>query len=249
MNEVGHVDIPPCTDGSYESLLHRMDEAGVDRSVVLPIATKPAQTETINRTAALVNAQYGGRLISFGSVHPADPTAPDTVARLAEAGFRGIKLHPQFQGVDLDAPECLAVLRAARDNGLCVVTHAGRDIGLPPPVRCTPAMILRVLDRLPDLSLVAAHLGGWMMWDEAADLLAPSPVFFDTAFLSRFLPPDRARDIIIAHDPARALFGSDCPWEDPAVTAAYVRGLGLSDALCADVLGKNAEKLLFSRKP
>ena len=88
-------------------------------------------------------------------------------------------------------------------------------------------------------------LGGWMMWDEAAALLAPSPVYFDTAFLSRFLPPDRARDIILSHDPARTLFGSDCPWEDPAATAAYVASLGLPCDAENAILSANAQKLLF----
>lgn len=247
MNEVGHTDIPPCTDGTYPGLVRRMDAAAIDRSVVLPIVTKPSQTETVNRCAAEVNAA-GGRLLSFGSVHPADPTAPDTVSRLAAAGFRGIKLHPEFQQVNLDSPECLAVLRSAARSGLCVVTHAGRDVGLPPPVHCTPEMLLRVSDRVPELCLVAAHLGGWMMWDEVARMLAPSTLYFDTAFISRFISPERARDIISAHDPARTLLGSDCPWEDPAESVRFVRSLGLVEERTGAILGSNAEKILLLGK-
>ena len=40
------------------------------------------------------------------------------------------------------------------------------------------------------------------------------------------------------------MLGSDCPWEDPAVSAAWVRGLGLGDALTEKILGGNALRII-----
>lgn len=243
MRRESGTDRVPAFDGTVDGLRTVMKKSGVDISVILPIVTKPKQTEHINDYAAEVNTAYGD-LVSFGSVHPADPTAPETVKRLAEAGFRGIKLHPEFQGTYIDGEETLRVLRSASECGLAVTVHAGADIGLPPPVHCTPEMLLRVIDRVPDLTLIVAHLGGWMMWDKVAELLCDSPILFDTAFIMDFIEPSRAVDIITSHGNEKILFGSDCPWENPADTLDFILSLGLTDEDNRRILGENAEKIL-----
>ena len=43
--------ISPHTDGTYQGLKDAMARDGVDISVVLPVATNPAQVEKINRRA------------------------------------------------------------------------------------------------------------------------------------------------------------------------------------------------------
>lgn len=241
-------DCTPASDGTAAGLVSVMDKAGIDISVVMPIVTKPAQTGHINEFAADLTSGSGGRLISFGSVHPSDPDAPEKVDKLAASGFCGIKLHPEFQKTYIDSPECISVLRRAAAGGLAVTVHAGADIGLPPPVHCTPDRILHVLDAVPGLKLIAAHLGGWMMWDDVAEKLCTTPVYFDTAFIADFIDPTRAKDIITAHTAKKVLFGSDCPWEDPAVTVGFIRSLGLSAEDTELILGKNAEEILKLNK-
>ena len=241
---VSGIDCIPTTDGTTAGLIEQLDRAGVDMAVVLPIATKPEQTETINRVAAETYTQSNGRLISFGSVHPADSAAPDLVDRAAEMGIKGLKLHPEFQGVDIDSACSIAVLRRAAKNKMPVVIHAGNDIGLPPPVHSTPDMILRALDAVPELTLVAAHLGGWKMWDEVAEKLCGTPLYFDTAFISEYITPSLARDIIRAHGADRVLFGSDSPWEAPSETLAFLQGIGLDESELTLIKGENAKKIL-----
>ena len=243
MRRESGTDRVPAFDGTAAGLREVMKKSGVDISVILPIVTKPKQTEHINAYAAEVNTAYGD-LVSFGSVHPADPTSPETVKRLAQAGFRGIKLHPEFQETYIDSEETLAVLRSAASCGLAVTVHAGADIGLPPPVHCTPEMMLRVIDRIPDLTFIAAHLGGWMMWDKVAELLCDTPILFDTAFIRDFIEPSRAVDIITSHGSEKILFGSDCPWENPSDTLEFIKALSLTDEDKRRILGGNAEKIL-----
>ena len=60
----GRWEEPPATDGTVSGLLRKMDGCGIDRSVILPIATKPSQQKTINDWAADVMSD---RLICFGS--------------------------------------------------------------------------------------------------------------------------------------------------------------------------------------
>ncbi len=232
-----------CTDGTAKGLIEAERRAGVDLAVVLPIVTNPKQTETVNRVAKETNDADCG-LYSFGSLHPADPNALPWVDRLASDGFKGIKLHPEFQDVYADSDDVTEICRRAAKYGMTVVFHAGRDIGYPPPVKTTPDMLLRLVDRVPDLKLVAAHLGGWMMWNEVAKKLVGTPIYFDTAFITDFIEKSAARDIINAHGADKILFGSDCPWEDPAKTLEFLRSLDIDSNDLKKICGRNAAGLL-----
>ena len=232
-----------CTDGTARGLIEVESSAGVDLAVVLPIVTNPKQTETINRVAKETNEANCG-LYSFGSLHPAGPDAVAWVDRLAEEGFKGIKLHPEFQTFFTDSDEAIAIYRRVAHHGMTVILHAGRDIGYPPPVHAEPDMLLRAVDKVPDLRLVAAHLGGWMLWDEVAEKLVSTPIYFDTAFIADFIEPALARDIINAHGAEKILFGSDAPWEDPAKTLKFLSSLDIDTKNLKKICGTNAAGLL-----
>jgi len=231
------------TDGTASGLLEVERRAGVDLAVVLPIVTNPKQSETINRVAKETNDANCG-LYSFGSLHPADPDALSWVDKLAAEGFKGIKLHPEFQDIYADSDEMTAVCRRAAQYGMTVVLHAGRDIGYLPPVKTEPDMLLRLIDRVPDLKLVAAHLGGWMMWEEVAEKLVGTSIYFDTAFIADFIDKAAASDIISAHGADKVLFGSDAPWEDPAKTLKFLRSLSIDPEDLKKICGQNAAGLL-----
>lgn len=234
-----------CTDGTASGLLEVEHRAGVDLAVVLPIVTNPKQSETINRVAKETNEANRG-LYSFGSLHPSDPDALSWVDRLAEGGFKGIKLHPEFQSFYAD--EAIEIYRRAAKYGMIVILHTGKDAGYPPPVHATPDMLLRVIDKVPDLKLVAAHFGGWNMWGEVSEKLVGTPIYFDTAYIADFIDRDLVRDIIKAHGAEKILFGSDCPWEDPAHTLEFLRSLGLGKETLDLILGENAAGLLGIEK-
>ena len=231
------------TDGTARGLIEAEKRAGADLAVVLPIVTNPKQTETVNRVAKETNEANCG-LYSFGSLHPADPDALNWVDRLAADGFKGIKLHPEFQNVYADSDEVISICRRAEKYGMTVVFHAGRDIGYLPPVKTAPNMLLRIIDRAPDMKLVAAHLGGWMMWDEVAAKLVGSPIYFDTAFIADFIDKSLTCDIIKAHGADKVLFGSDAPWEDPAKTLEFLRSLSIDPEDLKKICGDNAAKLI-----
>ena len=235
------------TDGTARGLIEVEQRAGVDLAVVLPIVTNPKQTETINRVAKETNEAICG-LYSFGSLHPADPDALSWVDKLAEQGSKGIKLHPEFQGFYADSDETMPVYRRAAEYGMTVILHTGKDAGYPPPVHATPDMLLRVIDRVPDLKLVAAHFGSWCMWEEVAEKLVGTPICFDTAFVADFIDRALMTDVISAHGADKILFGSDCPWEDPAHTLEFLRSLGLEKETLDMICGGNAARLLGIEK-
>ena len=78
----------PVTNGTVKELLEKMNEWGVDKSVILPIATKPSQQHTINNWAESVQKEFSERLICFGTVHPDADDALQELERIKEIGWR-----------------------------------------------------------------------------------------------------------------------------------------------------------------
>ena len=234
--------VTPHNDATLAGLLASMAENHVEVSVALPIATKPSQTPSINRFAQSVQS---ASVHSFYSLHPAQQDREMVLEQIAETGGRGIKLHPEFQYADVDSPEMLSILKKAAELQLLVVLHAGQDIGMPPPVHCTPRMLARAMDPAPGCRIAAAHLGGWRMWTEVEEcLVGRDDLWLDTAFVADYISPEQYLRIIRRHGAERILFGSDSPWESPAHTLEGLARLGLSDDEMQRITHDNAAALL-----
>jgi predicted TIM-barrel fold metal-dependent hydrolase len=227
-------------DGTVDGLVALMDSAGIDVSVVQPVATKPEQVPSINDWAA---TQQTDRIVPFGAMHPelADPGAE--IARMASLGLRGFKLHPEHQAFDPHEDRMDAIYAAAVEHDMIVFFHAGADV-IHPTVRGTPESFATVLDEWPDLRFVLAHLGGFRQWRRVAEVLAGRGVWLDTAYTLGHLPDTDFVDLVRAHGLERVLFGSDGPWTDPGAEIAHLRSLGFSSSDLDGLLGGNAEELL-----
>lgn len=234
------------TNATLQGLLDSMEEQNVTQSICLPIVTKPSQTASINRFAEGVRNE---KTLSFGSLHPMQEDWAEVLESLVAHGFRGIKLHPQFQRSDIDSPESIRIIQKAEKLGLLVVFHAGVDIGLPPPVYATPEKIAHVLEYTEGSHLIAAHLGGWRQWDDVERYLVGTNIYLDTAFIKDHIAPEQAKRIIEQHGAARILFGSDSPWERPADTLAFLQGLGLTQHQLDQITHENALHLLQRNQP
>lgn len=238
---VAGVDMPSYSDGTADGLRASMRENGIDLSVVMPIATKPTQTDTINRYAKEVSCDG---LLSFGSLHPENDDPEGILEGLAAEGFRGIKLHPEFQSFYIDSPESLRILKCAERLGLLVMLHTGADVGVPPPVHCTPERLRGILDHVSGKNIIAAHMGGFDLWEDVERYLVGTPFFFDTAVLADFLDADTARRMILAHGTDRVLMASDSPWTSQGRSVDYIRGMKFSQEDEEKLLGGNARRLL-----
>jgi uncharacterized protein len=232
-------------EGTAGSLKQFMRLCGVDRSVVLPVATKPSQVRAINRWA---KDNTCDTLCFFGAVHPEDEAFYDNLQRLKQDGFPGVKLHPDYQHFFADEPRMMPLYEAIRDMGLILVLHAGIDIGCPYPVRCTPLMIRRLLDTVPGLPLVAAHMGGHALWRDVEDVLLGRDLFLDTSYSQYLLERSGVERMIGKHGADRVLFGSDSPWTRADEEIKQIRSLDLPASDIDRILGGNAIDLL-SRKP
>ena len=203
--------LPTFTDATKRGLLNSMDKSDIDLSVVLPVATSPKQTETINEFAKTVGSE---KLISFGSVFPKSSDCLKTLENLAKDGFLGIKLHPEYQGANIISREMIDIINKCYELGMTVVLHTGVDLGIAPPVHCTPRDMRTALDYFDGSNVVAAHLGGFMMWDDVEQYLVGTNLIFDTSMLKSYIDKDQCARIIRRHGFDKIVCGSDSPWED-----------------------------------
>ncbi len=253
--------IRPFSDGTAGGLSAASKAAGVGLSVVLPVATSPRQVAHINDFAARTNESTGETgLLSFGCIHPDYPEWRMELGRAAELGLKGIKIHPVYQGVDLDDPRYLRILDRAGELGLVVVTHGGSDIGYPGVERCTPEMALRAVKQVGPVKLVMAHMGGWRQWDRAEELLADTSIWLDTSFSTGMLSPQEGDAsapeelamldeagflrMVRAFGAERILFGTDSPWSGQRESIDWIQALPLAEEEKAAILGDNARRLL-----
>lgn len=238
----------PHTDATLDGLAASSRRSGMDLSLVLPIATSPKPSQTINNFAAQAD-QYPG-LRSFGTVHPENPDWEAELERVAALGLRGIKLHPEYQGFFVDDPACRAVVKRAASLGLWVIFHAGADIGMPPPIHCTPERVVRLRQDVPDAKIVLAHMGGFCLWEEVLRALPAMGTAIDTSYCIA-AHPDRwplFAAIIRAAGTANVFFGTDSPWEDQkeslVATRRFLEQSGFEPAERAAILGGNAARVL-----
>ncbi|MCI8386868.1 MAG: amidohydrolase [Clostridiales bacterium] len=236
--------------GTITSLLDSMDISGIDRAVILNIATNPRQQTNVNNFAIETNrAQLSGdkprRLYALGSLNPDSDCIAAEARRIADVGIRGVKIHPDFMNAAIDDPRFDAVYRACIDNDLFLVSHAGWDFSSPDLIHCTPDGILRVLDRFPSLRFVAAHMGSARMWDDVERLLIGKNLWIETSIAVMFgLDKQQCARMLKNHDPDKLLFGSDFPWYDERESFEYVDSLEISDELKLKIFSENALKLL-----
>lgn len=241
----------PLTDGTVQGLKESMDRAGISRSVICNIATNPRQMKKVNDFA--ISLCRDPRLIPLGSVNPEDTVEEieGELDRLKAAEIPGIKIHPDYMGVEIDDPAFTPVFRACAERNLFVITHAGFDPVQPEHMHCTPDMVLRVIDHHPTLKLVVAHAGGFDCERDVLNKLCGAPVWLDTSLCAlrharSASTGELCGEILRKHDPSRILFATDTPWSDPAAELDFVRSLGLGDGLIDQILHGNAEKLFAS---
>lgn len=247
------------TDGTAAGLQAAMDAAGVDLSVVLPVATNTHQVSRVNDASAALNRQGGG-ILSFGCIHPDCEDWKQELDRVAALGIKGIKLHPVYQGVDMDDARYVRILARAGELGLVVLTHAGLDLGFPGQVRCTPAMLRRAVMQAGPVKLIAAHMGGWRNWDEVGEQLADTTVGLDTSYAmgriaadeGNFYAPEELEmmsaeqfvQLVRAFGAQRIYFGTDSPWRGQEKSIADIKRLPLTEGEKTAILGGNACRLL-----
>jgi len=224
------------TDGALEGLKSSMAAAGIDISVVAAVATRPEQVPSIQRW--LTGIRQPG-IETMATMHPSDPFKLEQIRCLKREGFRGFKLHPDYQDFYADEARMYPFYEAAAAEGMFILFHAGMDRGLPYPVHATPKRLAAVHEAVPELLMIVAHLGGEEAYEETAAHLLGRDLYMDTSFVLRKMPKVFLERFLREHPSDRLLFASDSPWTDQREELNFLLQLPF-------LTEKDMEKICFS---
>jgi hypothetical protein len=259
-------------DPKGERLLKDMDEAGIDKSIIVAVdqGLSPyvadgrfSIIEKYNNNIAEVARAHPNRLLGVAGIDPRRGRAGIELLEKAvkEWGMVGLKLHPAF-GFYPNDRFCYPFYAKVQELGIPVFIHTGPEPGTPSKY-CQPIHVEDVALDFPDLQIVMVHAGFLPWWQEAVGIASFRPNIYlcltEWQGVSRSFPEEFYRVIgsmLAFVGSARILFGSDWPfaksilaqprWVETFRELAGTRKLGI-DITMEDIeaiLGGNVARLL-----
>ena len=225
-------------NGTVSMLRNRGAEVGITRWVILPVSVTPDRTRHINNFILEQAALYDD-FIGFGTVHAKMENIDDETQYILDKGLRGIKMHPDFQRFDIDDPRLFTVYEAVSGR-IPVILHMGdRRYDFSQPAR-----LRHVLDLFPNLDVIAAHFGGYGMYEEAYKQLKDKNCVFDISSSMMFMEDGVPERYINMYGAERMAYGTDYPLWDPVSEVQRFQKLKLTDDQFEQIAHKTAERIL-----
>ena len=230
-------------DLSAAGIKKALKEMGVTHAVIQHEVVRPGETKATNDFARELAKDDDGFFIHFGGFYPGED--PDDLKLLERDVFYGVKLHPCLQRFAIDDKMMYPVYETLSSLKLPVLFHTGVEIEDPNMTFAFPDRILNVHRDFPDLTIIAAHLGAFCMYDAAESLIAGTDMYIDISGSHAFChDPKQYERILRKHDPDKILFGSDYVYCSPLDELKYLESLNLESDLMDKILYKNAQRLL-----
>lgn len=225
-------------NGTVDMLLKRGGEAGISRFVVLPVSNTPNHVRSINEFI-LSQASQQEKFIGFGTVHARMENIAGEVEWILEKGLKGIKMHPDSQRFNIDDPDLFPVYDRIQGK-IPVMLHMGdQRYDFSHPVR-----LRRIMELFPRLEVIAAHFGGYSMFETAKEQLSDKNCIFDISSAMMFMEPGEAEKYINHYGAERLAYGTDYPLWDPVTEVNRFLQLKLTDEQFEQIAHKTAEQFL-----
>lgn len=223
-------------DGTIEDLLKSAKDGGVPYLLVHAVATKARQVENVN---TWISQHISDHVFGFGTIHPDYPEIKKELARIKSLGLLGLKLHPDFQGYFVD-DKSMDIVYSTIEGKMPVLIHTGdknTDFS-------SPRRLANVLDRFPNLTVIAAHFGGYSEWSEGEKYIIGRNCYIDTSSSLFALSPEKAVELIRRHGVDKVLFGTDYPLTRHKEELKRFNALDLTEEERQKILFENAKKIL-----
>lgn len=225
-------------DGTVSMLLERGRQAGIERFVILPVAVSPKRAAHIN-DFILQQTRMHPEFTGFGTVHAAMENIEEETQRILTMGLKGIKMHPDTQAFAIDDPRLFPMYDSIQGK-IPMILHMGDhryDYS-------QPARLRRVMEQFPRLRVIAAHFGGYSMYEEACEQLRDKDCIFDVSSSLMFMPKGEAEKYIKLYGPERMAYGTDYPLWDPVTEVQRFLRLDLTSDQFDQISHKTAESFL-----
>lgn len=226
--------------GTAERLIEDGARAGISRYVVHSVATTAHQVRSINEFIKS-EMEAHPEFIGFITLHQdlSEEEVEREVAWALANGFKGIKLHPDFQKFNIDDENAEKFYRAASGK-LPILFHVGDDRY----DYSKPARLVRMAKKYPTLTFIAAHFGGYRCWEDAVLYRGLTNVYFDTCSSLPFLSPEKAKELIDLLGADRFFFATDFPMWDATHELERFSQIPLSESEREMIFSGNIKRVL-----
>jgi predicted TIM-barrel fold metal-dependent hydrolase len=214
VDRVGWYDPP-------ETILHLMDEAGIDKSIIMTYGDAPDVEGSLEYIAEAVQ-KYPDRLIGYARMNPGCGEEAHRLFRKAmeEYGFRGLKLHPVGNLCHPAEPETIEMIQMARRYNAPVLFHCGDE------ELTLPLQIAQAAEECPEATIILGHMGGYFHWKDAIRVAERNDnIVLDTSALPY---PQAITEAVERVGSRRVLYASDGPGCDPRLEVHKVKMAHLS---------------------
>ncbi len=226
-------------NGTLEQLIEDGKKSGVTQFAVQSVAVTPKTVQSINNFIAKKCSKNPDILFGLGTLHPDMENPEEEIERCISLGLKGIKLHPDSQRFLMDSDKAMRLYEML-EGRLPILMHCG-DYRFQ---YSRPERLANVLDAFPKLTVVAAHFGGWSLWDLALEYLEDKNCYLDTSSSMMYLGQRRSKELIKAYGAERMLFGTDYPMWNSADDIEMLEKMELSQNEYESIFRKNALKVL-----
>jgi len=226
--------------GTADRLIEDGKQVGVTRYVVHSVATTAHQVRSINEFIKK-EMQEHPEFIGFMTLHQdlTEEEVENEVEWAIRNGFKGIKLHPDFQKFYIDEENAEKFYKSAGDR-LPILFHTGDNRF----EYSKPHRLVNMAKKYPDVNFIAAHFGGYRCWDDAYMYKGLKNVYFDTCSSLPFISAEKAKEIIDVLGADRFFFATDFPMWDASKEMERFNAIKLSDNEREMILSGNIKKLL-----
>lgn len=225
-------------DGTPEMLLDRGAQAGISQYIILPVAVRPENVQSINHFIVDQMQQHPS-FVGLGTLHAETQNIAEEAMRIADLGLKGIKFHPDCQKFDIDDPRLFPVYEAISGK-MPVFLHMGDKRYN----HSHPARLRKVMDLFPKLEVMAAHFGGYSMYETACQELKDKNCIMDISSSLMFMAPGEAEHYINLYGAERFAFGTDYPVWDPVEEVRHFLDLKLTMEQKEQIAWKTATEFL-----
>ncbi len=200
-------------EANLANLDRYLEVYGLEKAVVLPV-----ESGRFSRFSQVAMDACRGKtsVLPFFSVHPRNPDMEEQFASFVRMGGRGVKFHPEFQGVGPDSLEALQLFELCTAANLPVVCHVG---GVQQgAMHSHPDRYEEAIRIFQNLTFILSHVG-LADCDATLDVASRHDNVLVETSGQTVDGLRRAADRLGA---ARILFGSDWPLYHPAVPISCV---------------------------
>lgn len=226
--------------GTPERLIEDGKRAGISKFVVHSCATKAHQVRSINEFVKQELDKHDN-FIGFMTLHQdlSEEEIADEVDWCIKNGFKGIKLHPDFQKFYIDGEEVKKFYRVVGDR-LPILFHVGDDrYEFSKPFR-----LAKMAKEFNKVNFIAAHFGGYRCWDDVDVYKGLDNVYFDTCSSLTFITAQKAKAIIDKLSAEKFFFGTDFPMWDASGELNRFNQIKLTEKEREGIFSLNLKKLL-----